>query len=81
MALSAYSEARKAAQHGHPVIPCYAPFDGVCSCRKGKRCADPGKHPLTEHGLKDASTDLDTLERWHTKHLTRTGHSFARMSR
>ena len=68
MSLSAYSEARQAAKHGHPVIPCYAPFEGVCSCRKGKACRDPGKHPLTAHGLTDATTDPQALERWHKQY-------------
>ncbi len=36
---------------------------GYCRCSRGYRCDSPGKHPLTEHGLKDATTDPETLQR------------------
>ena len=31
--------------------------DGVCTCPKGADCGSPGKHPMTRHGIKDASSD------------------------
>ncbi|MCJ7510138.1 MAG: phage/plasmid primase, P4 family [Dehalococcoidia bacterium] len=37
---------------------------GVCQCPKGRSCPSPGKHPLLEHGLLDASTNSITIERW-----------------
>lgn len=37
--------------------------DGVCSCGDPD-CDDAGKHPLTAHGLQDATTDAARLERW-----------------
>jgi len=40
--------------------------DGKCSCNK-KDCKDPGKHPLTPHGLSDATTDLAQIDRWAAK--------------
>src|SRR6185437_11399503 len=39
---------------------------GLCSCGK-KQCNSPGKHPLTPHGLKDASTDPDIIQQWWTR--------------
>jgi len=31
--------------------------DGTCRCVKGARCTVPGKHPIGEHGFKDATQD------------------------
>ena len=31
--------------------------EGGCTCWKGASCRDPGKHPATEHGVHDASSD------------------------
>src|SRR5262245_38482721 len=60
------NDLRAAALHysrqGWPVLPLHAPVDGVCDCAKA--CKTPGKHPRTEHGLIDASTDPDTIGGW-----------------
>jgi P4 family phage/plasmid primase-like protien len=37
--------------------------DGQCSCGK-VNCRDSGKHPRTEHGLKDATVDTVQINRW-----------------
>jgi len=37
---------------------------GVCACPKGASCPSPGKHPLLEHGVQDASANSSTIERW-----------------
>jgi hypothetical protein len=52
------------AEHGIPVFPCHCP-EGLngCSCRN-PRCASQGKHPRTEHGFKDASTDPERIKKW-----------------
>jgi hypothetical protein len=40
--------------------------DGACSCG-GRPCkGKPGKHPRTAHGLKDGSTDPQTIRAWWT---------------
>lgn len=39
---------------------------GTCSCGR-LDCPSPGKHPLTEHGLKDATTDPEQIRRWWTR--------------
>jgi hypothetical protein len=55
------------AKQGWPVFPCHGMRDGHCSCGKPD-CAHPGKHPLTRHGFKDATTDLKQIERWWAEH-------------
>src|SRR5262245_46943648 len=51
------------AARGWPVFPCHNPRpDGGCSC--GQKCGRTGKHPRTQHGLKDATTDEATIRRW-----------------
>lgn len=46
-----------------PVFPCHTPTATGCSCRQdcGTRT---GKHPRTQYGLKDATTDEATIRRW-----------------
>jgi hypothetical protein len=49
------------AARGLPVFPVYPviPFRGrfACKCLYGLRCERPGKHPMTRHGLGDATSD------------------------
>jgi hypothetical protein len=51
------------AARGWRVFPCHTPTTTGCSCHK-KDCKDIGKHPRTYHGLKDATTDEATIQRW-----------------
>ncbi len=55
------------AERGWLVLPLWWPFsDGACAC--GRRdCSKPGKHPLTRHGLHDATTDPGVIGRWWTR--------------
>jgi Bifunctional DNA primase/polymerase, N-terminal len=46
-----------------PVIPLHTITEGRCSCGPVD-CARPGKHPLTPHGVKDATTDRDQIKAW-----------------
>jgi hypothetical protein len=47
-----------------PVFPVHTPNRaGGCSCGK-RNCQSIGKHPRTEHGLKDATTDTDKIKAW-----------------
>jgi hypothetical protein len=55
------------AARGWPVFPCHGIRDGRCTCGKPE-CAHPGKHPLTRHGFKDATTDPQQIDRWWTDH-------------
>jgi hypothetical protein len=54
------------AERGWLVVPLHNPKQGVCSCRK-KNCSSPGKHPRTDHGLKDGSKDPRQIESWWAK--------------
>ena len=51
------------AETGIPVFPLHVPINGGCSCQDIE-CHHIGKHPRTRHGLKDASTDLATIDEW-----------------
>jgi len=54
------------ARKGWHVFPVHGRTpEGRCSC--GKACESPAKHPLTEHGFKDAATDETTIRNWWTK--------------
>jgi hypothetical protein len=46
------------AERGFGVFTCWsARADGTCRCPAGAACDSPGKHPVTEHGFKDATRD------------------------
>ena len=59
--------ALRAAGRGWPVFPVHGIADGDCTCGNPD-CAHPGKHPITKHGVKDATTDELTIRRWFSKH-------------
>lgn len=48
---------------GWGVFPAAGVVGGRCSCGRAD-CDRSGKHPLTRHGLRDATTDQDQLARW-----------------
>ncbi len=53
-------------RRGLPVLPVWGAKGGGCACGKS-RCPHPGKHPigaLVRHGVKHATTDLDTIVSW-----------------
>lgn len=52
------------ASRGWPVFPVHSVDPaGRCSCGRAD-CQDPGKHPRTDHGFKDASTDEAPIGVW-----------------
>ncbi len=53
------------AKQGWPVFPLHTPDprNEGCSCNKSD-CKDQGKHPRTEHGFKDATTDEKQIRSW-----------------
>lgn len=52
------------AGRGWKVVALHTPgADGVCSCHK-RDCSSIGKHPRTMHGLKDATVETATINRW-----------------
>ncbi|OJH35567.1 bifunctional DNA primase/polymerase [Cystobacter ferrugineus] len=57
------------AGRGWRVFPCYEPIRSssgslICTCSKGERCGQAGKHPRTPNGVKDATTDAARIREW-----------------
>ena len=50
-------------QAGRRVLPIYEIRDGACACGNAN-CSNPGKHPRTRNGFKDATTDPAQIVRW-----------------
>jgi Bifunctional DNA primase/polymerase, N-terminal len=51
------------AELGWLVFPVHSIRDGKCTCDGRKKC-NPGKHPRTRHGFKDATKDPGRIRRW-----------------
>ncbi len=64
MPMTTKKRALKYAANGFAVVPMYTVQNGRCSCNEGKACKQPGKHPATQHGVKDATTDRDQIKAW-----------------
>jgi hypothetical protein len=58
------------AARGCSVLPIWPPAPGsskvapACSCPLGAACKSPGKHPMTVHGLGEASSDPAVIRAW-----------------
>jgi hypothetical protein len=59
--------ALRAARRGWAVFPVHWIDRGKCSCGN-PTCSNPGKHPLTSHGVKDATTDKSLIRKWWHKY-------------
>ncbi len=56
------------AADGFAVFPVWEPKSpGVCSCWRGAADHSIGKHPRTENGVEDATTDANQIKEWWTK--------------
>lgn len=54
-----------AAEMKWPIFPVHTINEkGYCDCGMGKSCSNPGKHPATKHGFKDATTDIKKIDEW-----------------
>ena len=52
------------AARGWSVFPLHSVTKGRCSCRR-EECPSSGKHPRTQHGLRDATKNEETIRgRW-----------------
>jgi hypothetical protein len=60
--------ALKYAKNGFAVVPMHTVKNGVCSCSKGTKCPNPGKHPSNVNGVKGASTNPEQIREWWTAH-------------
>ena len=50
---------------GWAVLPLHTPNrQGECSCPAGADCRSAGKHPRTQHGVHDATTDPAQIKDW-----------------
>lgn len=58
--------ALKYASRGWHVLPLHWPVNGHCSCGN-LECSSQAKHPLTQHGLTDASINPKTIQEWWAK--------------
>lgn len=56
------------ARAGLPVFPVHWMKDGQCSCHLGSACEHKAKHPITRHGLKDATTDEEAIRQFWALH-------------
>lgn len=55
------------ARMGWHVLPIYSMVAGVCACGYPD-CESPGKHPMIENGLKNATMDVAAIQEWYEKH-------------
>jgi hypothetical protein len=62
--LPAVRAAEAYAALGWPVVPLHTPRPGGCSCRAGRGCPDPGKHPRLAGWRTLASTDPTEVRGW-----------------
>lgn len=56
------------ASRGLLIVPMHTARNGRCSCTSGKKCPQPGKHPRTAHGVKDATNDPGQIKKWWKNH-------------
>jgi hypothetical protein len=54
------------ASYDWAVFPVHGIRKGKCTCGRSN-CTSPGKHPLTKHGFKDATTDPAIVAAWWKK--------------
>jgi hypothetical protein len=52
------------ARRGWLVVPMHTIKNGKCSCPKGNACERAGKHPMTQHGVNDATTNRSRIRNW-----------------
>jgi putative DNA primase/helicase len=66
MPIDMAKRALKLASRGLSVLPMHSAHRGRCTCPKGNACERAGKHPITQHGVNDATTKRDQIKSWWT---------------
>src|SRR5271166_1546308 len=66
MSIDVKQRALSYGDRGLTVVPMHTACEGRCTCPKGNACERPGKHPITQHGVKDATNSRDEIEHWWT---------------
>ena len=51
-------------QRGWCVLAIWWIVNGRCACPNGAKCTSPGKHPLTTHGVNDATNAESQVREW-----------------
>ena len=64
--ISVLNKALSYAKKGLPVLPLHSVKNGKCSCKR-EDCQSPGKHPHTQRGVLDATTDQVRIKSWFDK--------------
>ena len=67
MPIDMAKRALKLASRDLSVLPMHSARGG-CTCRAGSACERAGKHPITSHGVNDATTKRDQIKSWWTEH-------------
>jgi len=55
------------AKAGLPVVPLHGLKNDVCTCDEEQHCTEPGNHPRTPNGFRDATTNLKKIKRFWRK--------------
>lgn len=61
---SALDAALDYAARGWRAVPVYEPVKGICSCKRGKECQSPGKHPRLTAWQTKATIEIAQIETW-----------------
>jgi hypothetical protein len=59
--------ALKYAKQGLLIVPCHGVVEGRCTCKAGRNCKSPGKHPRQRNWQGVASCDSATVAAWWNK--------------
>lgn len=62
--VTALDQALAYAARGWAVIPLHTVTGRNCSCSRLHRCTSAGKHPRTQHGLEEGTTDAAQIRQW-----------------
>lgn len=56
------------AARGWKIMPVWSTDGRACACPRGSTCPTPGKHPVSDHGLTDATSATPQVHAWWSTH-------------